>query len=86
MFDELLQSPTTMVSLPRNGFLAISQTQTASTEQAGCDSIVGELVRQEVVPEVQIVGGHLPVYSATSPRRSQRGLKRRAPPDDEIWY
>ena len=36
--------------------------------------------------KASVVGGHLPVYSATSPRRSQRGLKRRAPPEDEIWY
>ena len=75
-----------MISPPRNEVLVTSQVQTEPAEQAERDDTVSELIRQEVVPENQVPSVHLPVYLATSPRRSQRGLKRRAPPEDEVWY
>ena len=75
-----------MISPPRNEFLATSQAQTELAEQAERDDTVSELNGQEVVLEIQVPGGHLPVYLAISPRRSRRGLKRRAPPEDEVWY
>ena len=75
-----------MVSPLRSGFVAINQVQIAPPSQVLSTQPISDSIEQETVLSHAVVGGHLPVYSATSLRRSRRGLKRRAPLEDEIWY
>jgi hypothetical protein len=86
MFGNPSQQSQGPISPHRNGFVAVNLTTPVSTGQALSNEPIADLFGQEIVLPPPVVGGHLPVYSATSPRRSQRGLKRREPPEDEVWY
>ena len=78
MFDEPLRPLAMAISPPRSEFMTINQAQTVSAEQVEPGHTIAETFAQEEVPEAQVVSGQLRSSSTTSPRRSQRGLKRRA--------